>query len=122
MAAKSGDDVVRTQCFDMISNSYKSIKWPAPFDSSGVLRNEVTKQWDGSTERLEKALDSDEKSSIIEKFKRAEEEKDPSGAIVYSGKGVGKIRSIDPAFEIMTRIEKEAINAISGLAKVLPKE
>ena len=35
----SCDDVVRTTAFDQLNNELSSIKWPKPYDSSGVLRN-----------------------------------------------------------------------------------
>lgn len=120
VAAQSSDDVVRTRAFDTIANSCRSIKWPIPFDSSGVLRNKMTKEWDDDT-KLEKALSTaDGASRIIETFKLANESSDPAHAPVYAGKGVGKIYSIERAYDIIHRIEQETIEVISNVSNILP--
>jgi len=119
VATKSGDDVIRTRAFDTISNSFRPTKWPVPYDSSGVLRNKTTKEWD-DVGKLEKALASLEGANIVRAFKMATADKDPAYACIYSGKGVGKIDSIDPAYDIITRIEQEAIEAIKDAQTLLP--
>ena len=115
--AKSADDVVRTRAFDTIANSYRTIKWPAPYDTSGVLRNDVTKEWDQNISELEVELRKapNGASSIVLDFKIAEEAGDPTGGVCYSGKGVGKVTSIDSAFDIVTRTSEEAIAEIQAL-------
>jgi len=118
--ASSADDVVRTRAFDTIANSFRPLKWPAPFDSSGVLRNEATNSWDND-DYLEKALSTHERHRIIETFQVASEKSDPTYTPVYAGKGVGKIYSIDKAFDILSRVEQETITTISTLNNVLPK-
>lgn len=118
VSARSPDDVVRTRAFDTIANSYRKIKWPVPFDSSGVLRNGITKQWDDDV-KLERALGTPEGEKIVQKFDLAcETTNDPANAPVYAGKGVGKIDSIDQAFDIVVRVEKEAIAAITAVSKL----
>ena len=119
VAAKSADDVIRTRAFDTIANSFRSLKWPSPYDSSGVLRNKTTKQWDDDSS-LEKALSTSEGFKIVETFKVASQTSDPVYAPVYAGKGVGKIHSIESAFEIISRIEQEIVGVISNASKVLP--
>jgi len=54
-------------------------------------------------------------SSIIEEFKKADATNSVESACVFSGKGVGKINAIEPAFDIVTRVEKEAIGALKNL-------
>ena len=119
VAAKSADDVVRTRAFDTIANSFRTLKWPKPYDSSGVLRNKTTKQWDDDS-NLEKVLSTSEGFKIIETFKMATETSDPAYAPVYAGKGVGKIYAIEPTFEIISRIEQELVEIISNASIVLP--
>jgi NAD(P)H-dependent flavin oxidoreductase YrpB (nitropropane dioxygenase family) len=119
VAANSADDVVRTRAFDTIANSCRSIKWPIPFDSSGVLRNKTTKLWDDDA-KLERALSTSEGPKIVENFKLASETSDPAYAPVYAGKGVGKIHSIEPTFDIISSIEQETIEVISNISKILP--
>jgi nitronate monooxygenase len=113
VAAKTADYVIRTRAFDTIWNSYRSIKWPAPFDSSGALRNKTTESWDQRIMGLAQKLSDPNQYKIVEEFKRAEN--DVEHACVYAGKGVGKIDAIEPAFDIITRIEKEAAGTIKSL-------
>ena len=119
--AESADDAIRTKAFDKIANSYKTVKWPKPYDTSGVLRNFVTEEWDQNISGLDVALKnsaSPDFSSIVLDFKRAEKDGDPKGAIVYAGKGVGKVKSIDPAFDIVTRTAEEAIDEFQSLQAI----
>ena len=124
LRASSGDDVVRTRVFDTINNSYKDTKWPAPYDSSGTLRNETTKTWDGRLPEVEDALRTDDESSevraFVSKYKQAED--DTNLAVVYCGEGVGEIDSIDPTFAIIQRIENEAIEVLQNLQKIVVEE
>jgi nitronate monooxygenase len=119
VAAKSADDVVRTRAFDTISNSYNAIKWPVPYDSSGVLRNKLTKDWDDD-DKLVKTLSSPEGTAIFTASQRATQTNNLDYACVYSGKGVGRIKSIEPAHDIIMRIEAEAVESIRQLEKVFP--
>jgi nitronate monooxygenase len=116
VATKSCDDVVRTQVFDTIWNSYRSTKWPSPFDSSGVLRNEMTEQWDVLIPELRKELESASPSRNVAKaLQEAEEGQQVRTACVYSGQGVGEIDSIDHAYDIVKRIEHEATETLTLL-------
>ena len=120
----SCDDVVRTRVFDTICNSNRPdiTKWPYPFDSSGTLRNETTESWDTRIPELEAALlGGGGGLSIVEKLNRAEKEENPSEGCVYCGQGVGEIHSIDPAFDIVQRVEQEAIQSLSNLVNVMPR-
>lgn len=121
MAAKSGDEVIRTRAFDTIANSFRPIKWPVPYDSSGVLRNKITAEWDDDA-KLSKALSSSEGTAIVSAFQKGTADNDPAYSCIYCGKGVGKITSIQPAFEILTRIETEMIDAIQQVRTLLPEE
>ncbi len=120
VAAKSGDDVVRTSAFDTIANSYRSVKWPVPYDSSGALRNKITREWDDDA-KLQKVLSSSEGVALVSAFKKGSANNDPTYACIYCGKGVGKINAIEPAYDILTRIETETIKAIKRLQTLLPE-
>ena len=121
MAAKSGDEVIRTRAFDTIANSFRPIKWPVPYDSSGVLRNKITGEWDDDA-KLNKALSSSEgAATIVNAFQKGTADNDPAYACIYCGKGVGKITAIQPAYEILTRIESEMITAIQQVHTLLPE-
>lgn len=127
-SAKSCDDVVRTRVFDTISNSDRPIPWPHPFDSSGTLRNDVTEAWDASIPELEAALKSNElfssssggdKKTLVETLNYAEKEELPNEGIVYCGQGIGEIDSLDPVYDIIQKIEADAIQSLSNLSNLI---
>jgi nitronate monooxygenase len=125
LEASSGDDVVRTRVFDTINNSYKGTKWPAPYDSSGTLRNETTKTWDGRLHEVEALVKTGDESDGVDDFvsyKQAVKEEDANLASVYCGEGVGEINSIDPAFAIIQRIEKEALKILQNLQTIVVED
>lgn len=119
VAAKSCDDVVRTQVFDTIWNSYRATKWPYPFDSSGVLRNEMTEEWDVLIPELTKELESPSIGRNVAKaLQDAERSQLVRTACVFSGQGVGEIDSIDDAYDIVKKVEQEAAEALASLQGV----
>lgn len=113
--AKSADQVVRTEAFDVIWNSYRGTKWPAPFDSSGVLRNKITEKWDDKIAELRKEVERGENSKVVKEFMASTANEDPDFSCVFSGKGVASINSIEPAYDIIINIEKEAIASLNRL-------
>ena len=118
LSTNEADQVVRTTVIDQIANSYSEIPWPYPYDSVGMLRNDTSRQWDGRPADLEAALTSTSES-VASKYKKAVSEGNPNIAVVYSGEGVGEIGAIEPAYDIVRRIDKEAIDIISGLPRLL---
>lgn len=119
VAATSADQVVRTQAFDTIWNSYKMTKWPKPYDSSGAQRNRITESWDERISDLEKRVKNPMESPTVEEFKAASAANDLDFDCVFSGKGVATIDSILPAFDIITNIEKEARESLSRLNTIV---
>lgn len=118
--AKSCDDVVRTEVFDMINNSFKSTKWPAPYDSSGVLRNQMTNEWDHQLAELKSELRNPSNGlNVAKELQKAVDGHRVESAFVYSGQGVGEITAIEPAFDIVKRVEKEAAETLSRLQTVI---
>jgi nitronate monooxygenase len=111
------DQVVRTTVIDQIQNSYSATPWPVPYDSVGMLENETSKEWESRGTELEVALTSD--SAIASKYRQAVTKGDSRIAQVYSGEGVGDIHSIDPAYDIIARIDKEARDIVRGMAQLL---
>ncbi|KAL3941817.1 MAG: hypothetical protein SGBAC_003897 [Bacillariaceae sp.] len=118
IAAKSADQVVRTEAFDVIWNAYRGTKWPAPFDSSGVLRNALTDTWDEKISDLKKEVERGEISKVVQEFKNLSAAHDTDFSCVFSGKGVASIDSIEPAFDIISNIEKEAIESLQRVNMV----
>mmetsp|Transcript_18999 Transcript_18999/g.47056 ORF Transcript_18999/g.47056 Transcript_18999/m.47056 type:complete len:361 (-) Transcript_18999:75-1157(-) len=121
VAAKSADEIVRTEAFDVIWNAYRDTKWPAPFDSSGVLRNKLTDTWDEKISDLRIEVESED-SKVVEEFKDRSAAQDTDFSCVFSGKGVASIDSIEPAFDIITNIEKEAIESLQRVNMVAQAE
>lgn len=107
----SCDDVVRTTAFDELNNEISSIKWPKPYDSSGVLRNKITDDWDERpSSDLQHAINH---SDLLEQYK-AERGQTTSTAI-YAGEGVGEVHSIEGAYATLLRLEQETMQAIERL-------
>ena len=107
----SCDDVVRTTAFDQLNNELSSIKWPKPYDSSGVLRNKITDDWDERPSELQHAM---QHSDLLDKYK-AERDHMINSAAIYAGEGVGEIRSIEGAYDTLLGLERETIDAIERL-------
>ena len=107
----SCDDVVRTTAFDQLNNELSTIKWPKPYDSSGVLRNTITDDWDERpSSDLQRAMNH---SDLLEKYtaKRGQ----TATTAIYAGEGVGEVHSIDGAYDTLLRLEQETIEAIERL-------
>jgi nitronate monooxygenase len=118
VAAASCDDVVRSIVFDHIQNVYHATPWPAPFDSVGALRNATSDMWDNCPEDLGNELKV-ENSDVVSGYRRAQKAEDADAVAVLCGQGVGEIDAIDPAFDIVNRINEEAMAAIRNIPRLL---
>ena len=99
------DQVTRTEVFDLLQNSISPNPWPKPYDSNGMIRNEMINEWEGKLSVAKAQLDKD--SQIIRDFKAANGG-DAQETFIHSGKGVGDISSIDGAYDIIRRVDEEA--------------
>lgn len=116
------DQVIRTTVIDQIANTYSATPWPPPYDSVGMLRNETSRTWDGRPlADLEAALVNSD-GDIASKYKKAVSDGDPNVAVVYSGEGVGEIDAIEPAYDIIQRINQEATDVVRGMPRLLDDE
>lgn len=113
--AKSCDDVIRTTVFDHMENNFLSTPWEFPYDSVGALRNQFSEKWDNNN-GFKQALQDE---TFLNNYKKAQKEKNLDIDKVLSGKGVGEIHSIEPAFDILQRIENETQQAISRLSSIV---
>jgi nitronate monooxygenase len=118
VAAASCDDVVRSSVFDHIQNVYTPTPWPEPFDSVGALRNATSDTWDNCPQDLSKEL-AVENSDVVSSFRQANKEEDADVVAVLCGQGVGEIDSIDPAFDIVNRINEETMAVIRSMPRIL---
>jgi nitronate monooxygenase len=118
VAAASCDDVVRSTVFDHIQNVYTATPWPEPFDSVGALRNATSDTWDNRPQDLKKELIV-ENSNLVSGFRQAQKVEDADAVAVLCGQGVGEIDSIDPAFDIINRINEETMSVIRSMPQIL---
>ncbi|KAL7553944.1 hypothetical protein ACHAWF_018843 [Thalassiosira exigua] len=106
----SCDDVIRTPVFDQIQNEPK---WPHPYNSTGALRNQTTREWEGkSPEELQLAI---EKTGFMNQYERSGEMSDGNIVPVAAGEGVGEIDGIEGAYQITLQVEQECVDAIERL-------
>lgn len=118
IVAQSCDDVHRTRVFDQIQNIYSATPWPAPYDSVGALRNEMGAAWDSNASGLDKEMERED-STVLARYKAASQAGDATIAQVLAGEGVGEIDSVDSAYDIIQRVDREAREVIQNLANVL---
>ena len=97
-AATSGDHTVSSGVFDVLLRRV----WPAPYGQSRTLRNEMLRQWEGREEEL---LTSDSAKAA---FDAAVAEGDFTRAHVTVGEGVGLIRDVPAAAEVIERMTADA--------------
>ena len=111
------DQISRNEIFDFLQNSVSSNPWPKPYDSSGMIRNEIIGKWNGKIHEAKAELDKSD-GQILQDFKSASKG-DAERAFIHSGKGVGDISSIDGAYDIICRIDQEARTIIQHDLKKL---
>ena len=111
------DDVIKTSVLDQIENEIRQFKWPYPYDASGVLRNDITKEWDNkSRDELGEAL---QKTDLIDRYKITTEKVNLKLICTYAGEGVGEINSFSTAYDLIKQIEIEAIDTIKRLHGII---
>lgn len=96
--AAGGDDTVRTRVYDVV----RRLDWPAGY-TVRALNNGFLDTWHGNeaelSARLPEAIDAYEKALAAEDF---------DTAAILVGEGVGRIRDIRPAAEIVAEIVGDA--------------
>mmetsp|Transcript_10671 Transcript_10671/g.19477 ORF Transcript_10671/g.19477 Transcript_10671/m.19477 type:complete len:360 (+) Transcript_10671:123-1202(+) len=112
------DQVIRTNVIDQITNTYSSVPWPFPFDSVGALRNPTIETWHGKEQELDAAL-KEKNSSLAAEYKGARESGDYNIAAILAGEGVGDIKSVGKAYDIVDDISEEAKCVIQQLPRLL---
>lgn len=96
--AAGGDDTVRTRVYDVV----RRLDWPAGY-TVRALNNAFLGTWHGNeaelSARLPEAIDAYEKAVAAEDF---------DAAAILVGEGVGRIREIRPAAEIVAEMVGDA--------------
>ena len=103
------DNIVRTTLFDAIQNRYSSTPWSPPYDSVGVVRNETYEHFKDSSDFFD--------DSYVAYYRK--NNKNPKIGLVHAGEGIGLVDSIAPASEIVSSINKGAIEWIQSAPKRL---
>ncbi|RAU92195.1 nitronate monooxygenase [Mycobacterium colombiense] len=96
--AAGGDDTVRTRVYDVV----RRLDWPAEY-TVRALNNAFLDTWHGNeaelSARLPEAIDAYEKALTAEDF---------DTAAILTGEGVGRIREVRPAAEIVAEMVGDA--------------
>jgi NAD(P)H-dependent flavin oxidoreductase YrpB (nitropropane dioxygenase family) len=74
--------------------------------------------WDNRPVDLGKEL-IDENSEVVSGYRQAQKLGDADVVAVLCGQGVGEIGSIDPAFDIVNRINEETMAVVRSLPRIL---
>lgn len=114
----SCDDVIRTTIFDQIQNELatQATRWRYPYDSVGVIRNRTTTEWEGkSSNELDLAISN---TDLLERYKLSRKESDSNFVPTLAGEGVGEIDSIEGAYDVTLRLEREAMETVSRLSNI----
>ena len=104
VAARDGGATVRTPVFDVLGGSY----WPSEFDGR-ALRNTVYERHRAG------AVDK----AALERYKQATKDRDPAEAAVWAGEGVGLIRSVASAGDILRSLVADARRVAAELPSKL---
>ncbi|MEU1948380.1 nitronate monooxygenase [Streptomyces sp. NPDC020125] len=96
--AASGDDTVRTSVYDIV----RQYDWPAEYNGR-LLRNRFIDRWHGRESELSAQLDE-----AAAEFKAAVSQQDFDIANMIVGEGVGLVREILPAREVVRRMARDA--------------
>ncbi|OBJ10283.1 oxidoreductase [Mycobacterium sp. 1482292.6] len=96
--AAGGDDTVRTRVYDVV----RRLDWPTGY-TVRALNNAFLDTWHGNeaelSARLPEAIDAYEKAVAAEDF---------DTAAILTGEGVGRVREVRPAAEIVTEMVGDA--------------
>jgi nitronate monooxygenase len=102
--AASGDDTGKSGVFDILQRRI----WPAPYGQARTLRNAMLSQW----ENREQELLSSEPAFAA--FEAGVKEGDYTRAPVTVGEGVGLIRDLPPAAEVIARMTDDATRILGS--------
>ncbi len=94
----SGDDTVRTQVLDVV----RRLDWPAEYDIR-ALNNSFLDTWHGNETQLRESL-----PVALETFEKAFAAEDFDAAPVIVGEGVGRVRDVRPARDIVREMVRDA--------------
>jgi nitronate monooxygenase len=96
--AASGDDTVRTRVLDVV----RRLDWPGEY-SVRALNNSFVDTWHGNEARLRESL-----PVALGAFEKAVAAEDFDTAAVIVGEGVGRVRDVRPAGDMVREMVRDA--------------
>ncbi|EFG79227.1 oxidoreductase, 2-nitropropane dioxygenase family protein [Mycobacterium parascrofulaceum ATCC BAA-614] len=99
----SGDDTVRTRAYDLV----RKLDWPAGYDAR-ALGNAFLDTWHGNEEALAASL-----PEAVADYEKAVGAEDFDTAAILVGEGVGQIRQVRPAADIVADMVAQAARALN---------
>lgn len=94
----SGDDTLRTRAYDLV----RRLDWPAGYDAR-ALGNKFLDTWHGNQDRLAASL-----PEVVADYEKAVAAEDFETAAILVGEGVGLVRQVRPAADIMADMVEQA--------------
>ena len=85
--------------------------WPAPYDSVGALKNKTTESFHGKEEELIAKITGGD-VAVLSSYREASKNCDITRTCVLAGEGVGGIKQLDGAEDVIKMVEEEAIAQI----------
>ena len=104
-----GDRTLRTKAFD----TARGIVWPEPY-TGRAIRNAFAETWHGRDDELRA-----QNPSMRERFFAALREGDTDTAVTFAGEGLDLIADRPGAGELVGRIAREAIDALTAAGRYL---
>ena len=99
----SGDDTFRTRVYDVVRQQ----DWPAEYNER-ALGNAFLDTWHGNEEKLFASL-----PEAVATYQKAVAADDFDAAAILVGEGVGRIREVRPAADIVTDMVGEATKILN---------
>ena len=99
----SGDDTIRTQVYDIV----RQLDWPAEYNAR-ALGNAFLDTWHGNEAQLSASL-----PEAVDKFQTAVAAEDFDTAAVLVGEGVGRVRDVPPAADIVHEMVCDATRILN---------
>jgi nitronate monooxygenase len=99
----SGDDTFRTRVYDVV----RRLDWPAEYNER-ALGNSFLDTWHGNEAQLSASL-----PEAVDTFEKAVAAEDFDSAAILVGEGVGRIRQVVPAADIVADMVRDATQILN---------
>ncbi|WP_322861484.1 nitronate monooxygenase [Mycobacterium europaeum] len=99
----SGDDTIRTRAYDLV----RRLDWPAGYNAR-ALGNDFLDAWHGNEDRLAASL-----PDAVTDYEKAVAAEDFDTAAILVGEGVGLVRQVRPAADILADMVDQACRILN---------